>query len=1566
MSNVGPGGMSAYVTLGGDASGVVNAANQANNALASLSQGVSQNWWGIRQLSIAFSALPAAIAGGAGMAIKSAIEWEDAMFTLSRTMGDTDAEVNAVGESILAMARNVPLATTELAGLAATGAQLGIANEALDTFAETMGLLISSTNLTEANVGDLARIMNVMGIPEAEMEQFSNTILEVGRNTAATESDIANIARRMSGAAAISGFTTAQLLGVSAAILSLGPRAEAGGTAFNKTISDMTNAVASGSDELEVFAKVSGKTVDEFVTLFRKDAAAAFASFISGLVRLKGGSEAAYQALAQVGITEARQTQALLQLAQGTLDVGNEHKDLNAILGFTNQAWTDSNALQDIAAKKAQTVSGQIQLLKNAIFEAGNTLGQIFLPIIGFVIQRVLDFIAGIGMLPTPVKVLVGTLILLTAALSGVAAIALIIGPRLVLAYVALQNFTAGGGRAAAAAGTFGGAAAGSVGGVHALTQAVINLTLAMMRAEGASINAMRAVANVGTASAIAGAKANASGGGVLALGGKLGKVGKVAGVVGLALTALGIATSVMGNKSRNAASDQKKAQDALEKSTRAQAAQAKASSDAIGELSDSEEGLGGSSDKANKALRKQIELLTQIADAVNSLVDAEGQQRNAQLALAEAQDDYARALDKQAHASEEVAEAERKVEIARRNAVDAADELREKELAVADAREVGVRRLRDAEFDLADARDDQREGLENIREIEENIAELRAGSAEALIKATNDLRDAQLSLVSAERTVADAEFNLQRLREEGASARDIADAELAVAEARAEAANASEDLNSAQKDLNDFTSGKALAEAERDLAEARRDALRDTDKIIEKEEELAEARRMVAEDTDYLNAQRDVLEAQNKVSDALEATRDAELDLAEIRNGSLDREALKAQFALEDAIIGVAKANVEVRRQTALAAGQTFDAADAAHALGEELSALSGLAPTPEAQGRLQTFIDTLRSVRDIPTAPEEGGGGGFSPTSMGLPDLGEVPDYFKALQDEIDKGAKETKKKATFSIGGALSGALTGAALGYSLGPWGALGGAIIGAIIGGFGFERVKDAIVKGLKWVTSGSELSKAVKNGLIGAILPGLGSVAKVIDLKGSGIGRALEVGFKALFGLGEDGLKRFKSIANSSAQEIQRSFTAGTTALQTAFANSGRISKEEADNVIGEVERMRSTTVATITDMADKRIASIKYLRDQTKAIGKEEADAMIAEVVRKREKSVENENKRAHDIATKIQELREKGVNVTAGMVNEVIADYERMRDQSVIHTEQMKSKQEALLLSLANSTGQISEKEKNKIIKDAETTRDKRVRAAHETAGGLIAKANDAKAFGVMSEELYRKTVKEATDARDATIAAANHTASETIRHAERLAVEVPPKAATAFGSVRREARDTKGEVEKISLYDSGKSIIEGLFNGLKDKFVGWFKSKWNGLIDQIPGGLADRFKMRSPSRLFAEMGENIIKGLWMGLENEQTQLARVLQETAGMMEEELAKDYVSSFQANAARQALNSTAATMALASRRAQAAATNTTTTTHGDTLNLTAITSADPAQIVNEYIWEKRVRLRGGG
>lgn len=321
------------------------------------------------------------VVGAFTYAAKEVISFEDAFAGVEKTVDGTDEQLAALESSLVEMSHNLPVTAEGLAAIAESAGQLGIELDVIDEFAETMAKLESATNLGEEGATILARFANITGMDKTgeNFERLGSAIVELGNTSATTESEIANMAMRIAGAGAQVGMTESEILGISAALSSLGLQAEAGGSAISRVLTDMQLAVETGSDSLEQFASVAGMTADEFAAAFRENAAGALAEFIAGL---GSGTASATQLLDEMGITEVVITDTLKRASNAT--------DLfSASIESASSAWDENIALTNEAAKRNQTMASRITMVKNRVDTAARSLGNTLMPVVEDVVEAI-------------------------------------------------------------------------------------------------------------------------------------------------------------------------------------------------------------------------------------------------------------------------------------------------------------------------------------------------------------------------------------------------------------------------------------------------------------------------------------------------------------------------------------------------------------------------------------------------------------------------------------------------------------------------------------------------------------------------------------------------------------------------------------------------------------------------------------------------------------------------------------------------------------------------------------------------------------------------------------------------------------------------------------------------------------------------------------------------------------------------------------------------------------------------------------------------------------------------
>ena len=305
---------------------------------------------------------------------EASIEYESAMAGVKRTVGGSDMFISDLGETFKELSTQIPISADELARIATTAGQLGIAQANVEQFTTVMAQLATTTDLTADDAATmLAQFANITGT--TEYDRLGSTVAELGDATATTASKVVQMSQGMAAAASMAGMSETDILAISAAVGSLGIEAQAGSTAMSTLISTLNKAVQTG-DGLEEFASIAGMTAEEFKQAWAEDAVGAMDTFIQGLNDVERNGKSAVVLLDELGINNVRQTKAILGLASaGDL--------LSNTVAQANAAWESNTALTEKAGVMYGTTEAKLTMLQNAANNVKIAVGDALTPAIG-------------------------------------------------------------------------------------------------------------------------------------------------------------------------------------------------------------------------------------------------------------------------------------------------------------------------------------------------------------------------------------------------------------------------------------------------------------------------------------------------------------------------------------------------------------------------------------------------------------------------------------------------------------------------------------------------------------------------------------------------------------------------------------------------------------------------------------------------------------------------------------------------------------------------------------------------------------------------------------------------------------------------------------------------------------------------------------------------------------------------------------------------------------------------------------------------------------------------------
>ena len=359
--------------------------------------------------SMLYMTMPAV--AGMGTAIKSSIDWEQALAGVAKTTNMSGSELNKMGNEITKMSNTMPFAATEIAGVAEAAGQLGIKKQDITSFTRTMMNLGVATNLTADEAAtEFARFANAANMPIKDVDRLGSTVVALGNSTATTEKEIVEMAQRLAGAGAQAGFSSDEIMSVSAAMSSVGIEAEAGGTAMTQIWNKMTKAVAEGGDTLDSFAKTAGVSGKEFAQIWENNPSKALSMFVKGLGETEGGAKGVLQALDDVGIKGIREADTIRRMA-------NNHEVLDKALKTGAEGWKENSALTDEANIRYETMGSKLKMLKNTFINFARTIGDAVAPIVSFLADKLTGLFEHLQGTSNATKIAIAAFTLLGAAI---------------------------------------------------------------------------------------------------------------------------------------------------------------------------------------------------------------------------------------------------------------------------------------------------------------------------------------------------------------------------------------------------------------------------------------------------------------------------------------------------------------------------------------------------------------------------------------------------------------------------------------------------------------------------------------------------------------------------------------------------------------------------------------------------------------------------------------------------------------------------------------------------------------------------------------------------------------------------------------------------------------------------------------------------------------------------------------------------------------------------------------------------------------------------------------------
>ena len=313
--------------------------------------------------------------GATLLPIKVAMDFESSMADVRKVVDfDTPQQFQQMQQDLLDMTHRIPMAGKELAAIAASGGQLGIARQDIAGFTETVAKMSVAFDMSADAAGDsMAKLANVYQIPIDQIGKLGDAINHLSNSSPAKASDIVTTLGRVGGVAKQFGLTEMQTASLANAFISLGKPPEVAGTAINGMLTKLQTADKQGA-KFQAALQAMGTSAQELKKNIAQNGEQALLDFLKQLNKLP----------------KAKQMGTLVDL------FGLEYADDVAVLAGSIDTYQKSiNALKDTGkdgkpafegsmdkefAARSATTANNWQLFKNQMAHLAISIGSVMLP----------------------------------------------------------------------------------------------------------------------------------------------------------------------------------------------------------------------------------------------------------------------------------------------------------------------------------------------------------------------------------------------------------------------------------------------------------------------------------------------------------------------------------------------------------------------------------------------------------------------------------------------------------------------------------------------------------------------------------------------------------------------------------------------------------------------------------------------------------------------------------------------------------------------------------------------------------------------------------------------------------------------------------------------------------------------------------------------------------------------------------------------------------------------------------------------------------------------------------
>jgi len=302
----------------------------------------------------------------------------DAAAAQQKALANIEATATVTGKSFAnlssatrSLARDFPIGMQGAVDVMESIQSVGVKSEQqFKSLGKSFVQLGAATNTNAASIGrDMTLLGKSMGNGVSQFEALSDSLTTVTKKLGASAPATIAFSKALAPIAATVGIGQTSVMGLSAAMSSLGEDGVRSANVFNKVLLDMNRSIRDGGPELKAYADIMGTTSDKLRDMFKSNPTEVLNQFTESLSKAGQGSQ---RLLENLGFDSVRDTRSLQALARTP---GGVRGAIDTSVGAYG-----SGSTKEAAGAAMGGVLDQASMLKETM---GQTISNIGKPLMG-------------------------------------------------------------------------------------------------------------------------------------------------------------------------------------------------------------------------------------------------------------------------------------------------------------------------------------------------------------------------------------------------------------------------------------------------------------------------------------------------------------------------------------------------------------------------------------------------------------------------------------------------------------------------------------------------------------------------------------------------------------------------------------------------------------------------------------------------------------------------------------------------------------------------------------------------------------------------------------------------------------------------------------------------------------------------------------------------------------------------------------------------------------------------------------------------------------------------------